>query len=112
MRNYRKLFREAEGLAARTMRRNSRRRNAQRRHGAIIGIGPRFENSPKIGAVFMGANMNLSAPKVVIFLISLIIVALAIVSRYTAIPQITPNAFWVAIIGYVVLVLGVTMKGL
>ena len=60
----------------------------------------------------MGAPMNLSAPKVVIFLISLIIVALAIVSRYTPIPQVTPNAFWVAIIGYVLLVLGVTMKGL
>ncbi len=63
-------------------------------------------------AVFMGASMNLSAPKVVIFLISLIIVALAVVSRYTPIPQITPNAFWVAIIGYLLLVLGVTMKGL
>jgi heme/copper-type cytochrome/quinol oxidase subunit 1 len=56
--------------------------------------------------------MNLSAPKVIVFLISLIIVALAIVSRYTAIPQITPNAFWVAIVGYVLLALGVTMKGL
>jgi hypothetical protein len=56
--------------------------------------------------------MNLSAPKVIIFLISLIIVVLAIVSRYTAIPMITPNAFWVAIVGYLVLVAGVTMKGL
>ena len=56
--------------------------------------------------------MNLSAPKVITFLISLIIVVLAIVSRYTPIPQITPNAFWVAIVGYVVLALGVTMKGL
>lgn len=60
----------------------------------------------------MGASMNLSAPKVVIFLISLIIVALAVVSRYTAIPQVTPNAFWVAIVGYIILVAGVTMKGL
>lgn len=60
----------------------------------------------------MGANMNLSAPKVVIFLLSLIIVALAVVSRYTAIPFITPNAFWTAIVGYILLVAGVTMKGL
>jgi threonine/homoserine/homoserine lactone efflux protein len=64
------------------------------------------------GAVFMGVSMNLSAPKVITFLLSLICVALAIVSRYTPIPQVTPNAFWVAIIGYVLLLLGVTMKGL
>ena len=56
--------------------------------------------------------MNLSAPKVVVFLISLALVVLAIVSRYTAIPQITPNAFWIAIVGYVLLALGVTVKGL
>jgi hypothetical protein len=60
----------------------------------------------------MGAPMNLSAPKMITFLLSLAIVALAIVSRYTPIPQITPNAFWIAIIGYLLLVLGVTMKGL
>jgi threonine/homoserine/homoserine lactone efflux protein len=67
---------------------------------------------PTNGAVFMGASMNLSAPKVITFILSLLIVALAIVSRYTPIPQITPNAFWVSIIGYVLLLLGVTMKGL
>lgn len=56
--------------------------------------------------------MNLSAPKVIIFVISLIIVALAVIGRFTPIPYITPNAFWVAIVGYLVLVAGVTMKGL
>ncbi|MBK8007081.1 MAG: hypothetical protein IPK23_00425 [Rhizobiales bacterium] len=56
--------------------------------------------------------MNLGAPKVVIFLLSLIIVALAIISRFTPIPYITPNMFWVSVIGYLVLVAGVTMKGL
>ncbi len=60
----------------------------------------------------MGASMNLSAPKIITFLLSLAIVVLAIASRYTPIPQITPNAFWVAIIGYLLLVLGVSMKGL
>jgi threonine/homoserine/homoserine lactone efflux protein len=68
--------------------------------------------APDYGSFIRGLAMNLSAPKVIVFLISLIIVALAIVSRYTAIPQITPNAFWVAIVGYVLLALGVTMKGL
>ncbi len=56
--------------------------------------------------------MNLSAPKVVIFLISLILVALAVISRFTPIPYITQNMFWVSVIGYLVLVAGVTMKGL
>lgn len=60
----------------------------------------------------MGATMNLSAPKAITFVLSLLLVALAVVSRYTPIPQVTPNAFWIAIIGYVLLVLGVTMKGL
>jgi hypothetical protein len=60
----------------------------------------------------MGAPMNLSAPKQVIFLLSLIIVALAVISRFTPIPYITPNMFWVAIIGYLLLVAGVTTKGL
>jgi hypothetical protein len=60
----------------------------------------------------MGASMNLSAPKVVIFLISLVLVALAVCSRFTPIPYITPNMFWVSVIGYLVLVAGVTMKGL
>ena len=67
---------------------------------------------PIAGAFTWGLPMNLSAPKVVVFLISLALVVLAIASRYTAIPQITPNAFWVAIVGYVLLALGVTMKGL
>jgi hypothetical protein len=56
--------------------------------------------------------MNLSAPKVVVFLISLVLVALAVVSLYTRIPFVSLNAFWVAIAGYVLLALGVTMKGL
>lgn len=94
------------------MRCNSRRRNAQRCHGVDAGIGPRFAMAPLPGLFLWGHLMNLSAPKVVVFLLSLIIVALAIVSRFTPIPQITPNAFWVAIIGYALLTLGVTMKGL
>lgn len=67
---------------------------------------------PRVSRPFWGQKMNLGAPKTITFLLSLIIVVLAIVSRYTPIPQVTPNAFWIAIIGYLVLVLGVTMKGL
>jgi hypothetical protein len=56
--------------------------------------------------------MRSSAPTVIIFIVSLIIVALAVIGRFTVIPYITPNAFWVAIVGYLVLVAGVTMKGM
>ena len=94
------------------MRRNSHRRNAQQGHGAPAGIGSGFEYGSANGAVFMGAPMNLSAPKQVIFLLSLLIVALAVIGRFTLIPYVTPNAFWVAIVGYLLLVAGVTTKGL
>ena len=59
----------------------------------------------------MGAIMKLSAPTQIIFLLSLIIVALAVISRFTPIPYVSQYQFWVAIIGYLVLVAGVTMKG-
>lgn len=68
--------------------------------------------APRMGLFLWGLSMNLSAPKIITFLLSLALVVLAVCSRYTVIPQITPNAFWVAIIGYALLVLGVTMKGL
>jgi threonine/homoserine/homoserine lactone efflux protein len=84
-------------------------------HSGVMALPPesrQASHGSRLRELYEGLSMNLSAPKVVVFLISLIIVLLAIVSRYTAIPQITPNAFWVAIVGYVLLALGVTMKGL
>lgn len=56
--------------------------------------------------------MKLNAPTKLIFLISLLLVALAVISRFTPIPYISQYQFWVAIVGYLVLVAGVTMKGL
>ncbi|MEG6510142.1 hypothetical protein V6C03_14320 [Methyloligella sp. 2.7D] len=55
--------------------------------------------------------MRLSAPTTVVFVISLILAVLAVLGVFTAIPFITPNAFWVAIAAYVVLFLGNVMKG-
>lgn len=60
----------------------------------------------------MGASMNLSAPKQVVFLLSLIIVALAVIGHFTPIAYVTQYQFWLAIVGYLVLVAGVTTKGL
>ena len=50
--------------------------------------------------------MNLSAPTKPVFLISLILAVLAVIGMFVAIPLITANAFWVAIIAYIVLAIG------
>jgi len=56
--------------------------------------------------------MKLNAPKQIIFLISLLIVALAVIGRLTPIAFVSQNHFWIAVVGYLLLVAGVTMKGL
>ena len=56
--------------------------------------------------------MNLSAPTMPVFLISLVIAVLAIVGKFVAIPFVTDNLFWTAILAYVVLFVGNVMKGL
>ena len=47
--------------------------------------------------------MNLSPPTTAVFIISLILAVLAIIGTFVAIPLISANAFWVAIIAYVIL---------
>lgn len=56
--------------------------------------------------------MNLSAPTTPIFLISLVLAILAVLGVYMPIPGISGNAFWVAIIAYVVLLVGNVARGL
>ena len=56
--------------------------------------------------------MNLSAPTKPIFFISLILAVFAVLGVYMPIPFISGNAFWVAVIAYVVLLLGNVAKGL
>lgn len=56
--------------------------------------------------------MNLSAPTMPVFLISLILAILALLGVFVAIPFVTPNAFWIAIIAYIVLMVGNLAKGL
>jgi hypothetical protein len=60
----------------------------------------------------MEATMNLSAPTMPVFLISLILAVLAIIGRFADIPLISDNVFSVAIIAYVVLLVGNVAKGL
>lgn len=57
--------------------------------------------------------MNLSAPTKPVFIISLILAVLAVIGMCVAtIPVITPYAFWVAIIAYIVLAIGNVARGL
>jgi hypothetical protein len=56
--------------------------------------------------------MNLSAPTFPIFIVSLVLALLALVSAFVPIPFLSANAFWVAIIAYVVLLVGNVAKGL
>ena len=56
--------------------------------------------------------MNLSAPTQPVFLIAVILAVLAIISIYVSIPFISGNAFWVAIVAFVLLTVGNVAKGL
>lgn len=56
--------------------------------------------------------MNLSAPTMPVFLISLIVAILAILGTMVSIPVVTGNSFWVAILAYVILLVGNVAKGL
>ena len=49
--------------------------------------------------------MNLHAPAMWLFVVSLIIAVVAVIGVFTPIPYITLYGFWVAILAYVVLAL-------
>ena len=56
--------------------------------------------------------MDLSPPTTVVFVVSVILAALAIVGHFVAIPFFTDNGFWVAVIAYIVLAVGNVARGL
>ena len=55
---------------------------------------------------------NLSAPSRPVFLVSLALAIIALLGALVIIPVITKYAFWIAVLAYVVLALGVIMKGM
>ena len=55
--------------------------------------------------------MKLNAPTKLVFLISVVLAILAVVSTFVAIPVVSAYAFWVAIVAYLVLVAGNVLKG-
>jgi hypothetical protein len=55
--------------------------------------------------------MQLSPPTTVVFIISVILAALAIIGKFATIPFITEHGFWVAIVAYVILAIGNLFRG-
>jgi hypothetical protein len=55
--------------------------------------------------------MNLSAPSQAVFWISVVIVIIAIIASFNVIPGITAWAFWIAVLGFIVLAAGCLMRG-
>ena len=50
--------------------------------------------------------MTLHAPAMWVFILSLVLVVLAVVGIFVEIPYLSMYAFWVAVLAYVVLALG------
>ena len=58
------------------------------------------------------SGLRLSAPKKFIFLISLLLAIIAAIAVAVPVMFILPHAFWMAIIAYLLLALGVALKGI
>jgi hypothetical protein len=61
-------------------------------------------------ACWGGNNIPIHTPSAWTFWLSLALVVLAIVSSFVHIPYVSMYALWVAVIGYIVLVIGCTVK--
>jgi len=55
--------------------------------------------------------MSLSAPTMVIFLISLVVTVVGILVGLAIIPSLPVSAFWIVVIGYAILLAGNLFKG-
>jgi purine-cytosine permease-like protein len=56
--------------------------------------------------------MKPSAPKKILWVIALIVGILGIIAHFIHIEYITEYNFWLVLIGYVILVLGTSFKGI
>jgi FtsH-binding integral membrane protein len=54
--------------------------------------------------------MDLHTPSKWTFWLSIVLVLIAIVSRFAHVPEVEPYAFWIAVVGYIVLMLGCIFK--
>jgi len=55
--------------------------------------------------------MTLSAPSTVVFIVSAILWALAVIGNFSQIPFVTENGFWVLVLAYVILAVGNLFRG-
>ncbi len=55
--------------------------------------------------------MKSNAPSRIVWILSLILGALAVISKYVDIPYVSPYKFWVLLAGLVLLLLGTLLKG-
>jgi hypothetical protein len=80
-----------------------------------------MEKTPVTGAPWVGVilsasisrtkPMKLSAPTFILFLISVIVVVLAIIGNFVSIPFVTANKYWLAVGSQVILAIGCLLKG-
>jgi len=56
--------------------------------------------------------MRLNAPKKITWIIALIAGGLAILSRFTTLPFVTDNNFWILALGWLLLLLGTYVRDL
>jgi hypothetical protein len=57
-------------------------------------------------------SLNLSAPTLVTFLVSLALAIIALIGHFAKIDFITLYHFWIAIVAYVLLAIGCLVKGM
>jgi hypothetical protein len=56
--------------------------------------------------------MKLTPPKNITFWVAVVLGVLGFLGKLTTIPFVSPNAFWFVFVGFVLLVLGLLVKGL
>jgi len=64
------------------------------------------ETAEAVGRDREATTMELHAPAMWVFILSLVIALLAVVGVFTPIPYVTTHEIWVAILAYIVLALG------
>ncbi len=57
-------------------------------------------------------KLNLSAPTVPVFWVSVALAVLALIGHFASAGVLTTHGFWIAILAYVVLLIGNLFKGL
>lgn len=57
-------------------------------------------------------KINLSAPTMPVFWVSVVLAILALIGQFAAVGFLTTQRFWIAILAYVVLLVGNLFKGL